>query len=262
MKTVTFVLLVLALTLGAAYVVQQKRFSDRLHRVQGDAFTYSNQWLEARSRLDERDKVIGTLETNLNQRGDQLALISNDLVKANGDLTQTRTDLAKAQSEIKTVRSDFEKQTSRITELEGEKDVLTKKLEDLTGSINSLETQITDTKRKLANAEGNRDFLLKELKRLQDEKATLVAQFNNIATLRDQLAKLREDAAISQRISWTKKGVYQRREMKGAEALIVPAEPAATPASRLDVEVEQSGQVRVLSTTNSPPATNSASPPK
>jgi len=262
MKTATFVLLVLALTLGAAYVVQQKRFTDRLQSMQGNAFSYSNQWLEARSRLEERDKVIGTLETNLTQRAEQLALISNDLVKANGDLTLTRTDLAKAQSDIKTVRSDYEKQTSRITELEGEKDVLTKKLEELTNSINALESQITETKRKLANAEGNRDFLLKELKRLQDEKSTLVAQFNNIATLREQLAKLREDAAISQRLSWTKKGVYQRREMKGAEALIAPTEPAGTPASRLDVEVDQSGQVRVLSTTNSPPVTNSASPPK
>ncbi len=262
MKTATFVLLVLALTLGAAYVVQQKRFSDRLHSVQGDAITYSNEWLQARTRLDERDKVIETLNTNLTQRGEQLALISNDLVKANGNLTQTRTDLAKAQSEIKTVRSDYEKQASRLTELEGEKDVLTKRLEELTNSINSLEGQITETKRKLANAEGNRDFLLKELKRLQDEKATLVAQFNNIATLRQQLAKLREDAAISQRLSWTKKGVYQRRDMKGAEALIAPTESGGAPASRLDVEVEQGGAVRVLSPTNTPPVTNNTSPPK
>lgn len=262
MKTATFVLLVLALTLGAAYVVQQKRFSDRLQRLQGDAFSYSNQWLETRGRIEERDKVIGTLETNLNRRGEQLGLVSNELVRANGDLTLTRTELAKAQSEVKTVRSEFDKQTSRITELEVEKDVLTKRLEELTNSIASLEKQITETRRKLAGAEGNRDFLLKELKRLQDEKATLVAQLNNIAALREQLAKLREDAAISQRLSWTKKGVYQRRDMKGAEALIVPAEPAGASPSRLEVEVDQSGQVRVLPTTNSPPATNPVAPPK
>ena len=78
----------------------------------------------------------------------------------------------------------------------GQNDDLTKKMSDLNTSINNLESQIAVTQKKLADSEGDRELLLKELKRLQAEKAELERRFNDLAVLRDQVRKLRDDVAV------------------------------------------------------------------
>ena len=94
-------------------------------------------------------------------------------------------------------------------------------------------------------ADGDRTYLLAELKRLQQDKSALVAQFNSLATLRTQIAKLREEAAIKQRLAWMRSGVYARQDMKGAERLFARSpEPAVAPNNRLDVELERNGAGR------------------
>jgi chromosome segregation ATPase len=112
----------------------------------------------------------------------------------------------------------------------------------LTVSITSLETKITETKQKLAASEGDRKFLLTELTRLQNEKETLVAQFNSLAALRTQVAKLREEAAVSQRLAWMQMGVYNMRDKKGAERLLATTPASVKPESRLEIELQQNGR--------------------
>src|SRR5437868_6465012 len=85
------------------------------------------------------------------------------------------------------VTNEIAKRDSKIKELEGQNDEMTKKLTELNGSIGSLEKQIADTEKRLAASEGDRAFLLKELKRLQIEKAELERQFNDLVVLRDQV---------------------------------------------------------------------------
>jgi len=99
----------------------------------------------------------------------------------------------------------------------------------------------------LAAAEGDRQELLTQLKKLETEKSNLVAQFNNISILRTQLAKLREEAAIAQRLAWIRTGVYSNQEKKGAQRLLAEvAEKREGTGNRLDVEVEQGGGARVV----------------
>ena len=88
---------------------------------------------------------------------------------------------------------------------------------DLNTSITSLESQIDNTKKKLAASEGDRDFLLNELKRLQTEKAELERKFNDLAVLRDQVRKLRDELSIARRLEWIRRGLYG--SAKGAEKL-------------------------------------------
>src|SRR5262249_38747854 len=123
------------------------------------------------------------------------------------------------------------------------------KMNDLQGSIVLLEGQISDTKKKLELAEGDRQTLLTQLKKLESEKADLLAQFNNIRTLRTQLAKLREEAAIAQRLAWTRAGVYINQEKKGAERLLADtaADKKEKTDNRLNVEIEQNGGTKVTS---------------
>jgi chromosome segregation ATPase len=254
MKIATLIFVVIALVLGAALILQQKRTAESLGPTRTEAMRFSNEWRQARTQLDERDRVMASIETALNRRNEELATATTQLAQAKGDLAQTKNDLTKAQGDLRAAQTELEKKTTQVNELEGEKDALTKTMNELTNSIQLLEVRIADTKRKLANAEGNRDFLLQELKRLQDEKATLAAQFNDLAALRAQISKLKEEAAVNQRLTWMQQGLYQRRDMKGAEALFSPSAPDSLPGSRLNVEVERTGSSRVVPETNAPAA--------
>jgi len=148
-------------------------------------------------------------------------------------------------------------QQALITQLESQRDDLAKKMDELTASINTLETRIADTKQKLATSEGDRAFLLKELANLQGEKANLVAQFNSLKAVRAQLAKLRDEAAINQRLAWMQTGLYNLRDKKGAERLLVTSPAPVSTDSRLEVDLEQNGNARGKTT----PATSAPTGP-
>ena len=126
-------------------------------------------------------------------------------------------------------------------------------------SITSLESQIDDTKKKLAASEGDREFLLKELKRLQAEKAELERKFNDLAVLRDQVRKLRDELSIARRLEWIRRGLYGFE--RGAERLQKGLPAGAQTNYDLNVEIKQSGGAKIVPTaTNTPPAT-APSPP-
>ncbi len=235
MKPIIIILTIISLGLGVGMLVEHQRANDKVKSLADENVRFSNQWQVATLKLDDVQQVAANLENTLNQRTASLAAASNELARTGADLAKVQTDFKVAQAEV-------EKQTARVTELEGQRDDLTKKMEDLTASIKSLENQIEDTKKKLASAEGDRQVLSNELKRLQDEKSVLVAQFNDLAALRAQVAKLKEEAAIGQRIAWIKAGVYSARDKKGAERLLSsPFLTAVTPDNRLDIELRQSG---------------------
>jgi len=178
----------------------------------------------------------------------------NDIAM-NSHLAQASGDLTKVQAEFNAAQTEMKNQQSQIARLESQRDDLTKKMDDLTGSINNLETSITETKQKLATSEGDRSFLLKELARLQNEKATLVAQWNNLSSLRTQVAKLREEAAITQRLAWMHSGLYTTRDQKGAERLFVNSQLPAIGDNRLEVEVDQNGRAKVVPPPSGPKST-------
>ena len=83
-----------------------------------------------------------------------------------------------------------------------------------------------DTERRLTATEGDREFLLTELKRLQVEKAELERQFNDLSVLRTQVAKLKEELTVSRRLEWLRMGIYGMQDKKGAELLMAKGGPA------------------------------------
>ncbi len=204
--------------------------------------TISNEVVEAKSKADEEAKLAAYLQNNLTLRASELTAASNNL-------TQAAASLASVQAELATVRGDATKSAARVAELEGQKDELHLKLKELASSIESLNAHIAEAKRKLAAAEGDRASLTKELAKLQSDKAELLRQFNDIAALRAQVALLRDEAAINQRLAWIREGVYQTAGRKGAEALI--AKPATT---TLVGDPALNVEIREKSTTTNPPA--------
>ena len=197
--------------------------------------SFSNEVREIRIKADEEARLAAYLQSNLTARVTELAAATNNL-------SQTAAALASIQSELKAKQDEAGKNAARITELEMQKDGLQLKLDELAGSIKGLNAQIAEAKRKLAAAEGDRDSLSKELAKLQADKSELLRQFNDLTALRTQVALLRDEAAISQRLAWTAQGVYQAAGRKGAEALVSkPSAPALVGEPSLNVEVHEKG---------------------
>src|SRR2546429_8064858 len=138
---------------------------------------------------------------------------------------------------------------------------MTKQMTDLNTSISNLESQVAETQRKLEASEGDREILLKELKRLQAEKAELERRFNDLAVLRDQVRKLRDELSIARRLEWIRRGLYGSE--RGAEKL-QKGLAAAGPQTNYDlnVEIKQSGGAKIVSPSTNAPATNVPAPPK
>ena len=143
--------------------------------------------------------------------------------------------------------AELAKSEARIKELEGQKLALDEQANDLKSSIGNLAKSIADTEKKLAASEGDREFLLKELKRLQVEKADLERQFNDLSLLRTQVAKLKDELSISRRLEWIRMGIYGMQVQKGAERLLAP-NLTPNPASNfnLQVELKQDGGAMVV----------------
>ena len=245
MKTAVIVLTVVTLGLAAGLLVEHRQATQAVKSAQDDRNSYSNSWQETKVKLEEAQKVGAALEGKLNLSTEALTAASNTLAKTSTDLAQANSDLTKVQADFASAQAEVKKQQGQIAALETQRDDLTKKMDELTASITSLEGKIDDTKKKLASSEGDRNFLLKELDRMQNEKAALVAQFNNLATLRAQVAKLKEEAAINQRLAWIRMGVYEQREKKGAERLLAATPAPSKPDSRLEIELEQNGRGKI-----------------
>ena len=189
----------------------------------------SNEWAQTSAKLDSQRAVNLALERDVASRTEEVKSFSNNLATTSADLAKTQAD---AKAAMETAEAAMKQRDAKIKDLEGERDDLTKRMTELNGSITKLEESIGETKRKLAASEGDRDFLLKELKRLQTEKADLERKFQDLAMLREQVRKLRDELSISRRLDWIRRGLYGDIG-KGAERLqrgFVTVTPASTNA--------------------------------
>lgn len=231
MKPLVVVLSIVCLAL-AAQVWLRQRPGNRAHQeiaaLSTSVSAYSNEVRESRQKAGEEAKLAAYLQSNLTAKAAELTALSNQLTEAT--------------TALETAQTAARKSDSRIAELEGQKDELQSKLNELAGAIRSLNTQIAEARRKLAAAEGDRDSLTRELTKLQSDKAELLRQFNDIAALKAQVALLRDEAAVNQRLAWMAQGVYRSAGRKGAEALMNrPGAPVLAGDPSLNVEVREKG---------------------
>jgi chromosome segregation ATPase len=241
-------ILVIALCVGlwmrhTAAVKQARELQDKVNLL-------SSQVVQANSDLNEAKQVNSTLEAHLQEESEASKRLSNVLTQTSATLAKTEADAKKAAQQA---AEEVAKRDQRISELESQRDDLTKRMTELNGAISGLEGQISETQRKLAASEGDRAFLLKELKRLQQEKMELERQFSDLAALRDQVGKLKEELSLSKRLDWIRRGLYGSTP-KAAEKLKQPL-TSTNKNFDLNVELHQSGAVKV-----NPPATNAPAP--
>jgi chromosome segregation ATPase len=201
---------------------------------------------KAREDIQAGQLAQQAAQQRINNLQEQLTASKSETAMAR----QQNVDLAaKSQQEIAA-------RDARINDLNSNNDELTKKISGLNISIQGLEKNIVETERKLAAAEGDREFLVKELKRLQAEKAELEQRMKDLAYLRDQVRQLREELNIARRLDWIRRGIYGAGEIKKGsqimqEALTQPK--ASQPGHSLEVEITRDGAVKVAPGTNAPP---------
>jgi len=260
MKAAIIVLIILAAGLGVGLLVRHNK-AIKLEEAQvTEITTFSNRLVETSAKLDEQERVTMFLETNKAMLTRELLSTSNTLTKTAADLAKSRND---AQAAAEAAKAEMAKRDARIGELETQRDDLTKKMDGLTLDIGNLGKQIAETEKQLAASEGDREFLLKELKRMQTEKAELERQFNDLSLLRTQVAKLKDELSIARRLEWIRMGIYGTQEKKGAELLMAPTLTGAPrPAYNLNVELKQDGATTVITNTPGGPTNSTSLPPK
>lgn len=250
MKPLIAILILVSLALAGSLLYRHSTAQKKSEADGATILQLSNKVVKTEGELTEQQKVNQELEKDLTARTQQLLETSNTLVTVNATLVKVREE---AKIAATNAAADIAKRDARINELETQRDDLTKRMTDLNTQIGSLESKISDTQRKLAASEGDREYLLKELKRLQSEKNDLERQFNDLAMLREQVRKLRDELSISKRLDWIRRGLYG--SLKGAERL-QQGFPVMTNGSRtnfdLNVEIKQSGDATVIPSTNNP----------
>jgi chromosome segregation ATPase len=252
MKAAIVFLILASLGLGVGLMVRHKQAVEVKKQDEEKITILSKNIEDTKNKLDEQEKLAMYLQTNLLVRTEELSSTSNNLTRLSSDLARTQKEM---QAAAEAARAAIAERDSQIAKLTSETNAMTQKMDDLTASIGKLGKQITDTETKLAASEGDREFLLKELKRLQVEKAELERQFNDLSALRSQVAKLKEELSIARRLEWIRLGIYGAAEKKGAEKLMAGTTgPAKTNVFNLNVELKQDGGATVVSPDGAKPA--------
>jgi len=241
----TIVLVLISVGLIGGLIWTQKQSSDQRSKDTDTITYYSNQVVQTTATLDQQRQVNISLEADLKKGKDSY----NELTNA---FTQVSVNLDKSEASLKASQEEVQRRDTRIADLETQNQALDQRALDLSSAMTNLTVQIDDTKKKLAASEGDKAFLEKELQRLISEKAELERQFNDLAVLRTQVAKLKEELNISRRLDWIRQGLFARADQRGAEQLMQKVAAStnrpskAQPTYDLNVEVSADGTVKVI----------------
>jgi len=250
MKAAIVFLILVTLGLGVGLMMRHQQATEVKKQDDEIKTVLSNRVEQTQAKLDEQEKIAMYLQTNLTLKAEELTVTSNTLTKIEADLARTKK---KMQDEAEAARLEIERRDAQIFQLTAQTNQLTMKMDDLTSNIDKLGKLINDTERKLAASEGDREFLLKELKRLQTEKAELEKQFSDLSVLRTQISKLKEELSVARRLEWIRMGIYGMQDKKGAERLMNPSTPSTrTNNFNLNVELRQDGGATIVPNTNAP----------
>jgi chromosome segregation ATPase len=254
MKATNWILILLCLILAGILIWRHQSAVAQAQSSQATIYQLSNQWVQTSTKLSEQQQATTRLETNLAFRSEELTSLSNKLESVSAALARNE---AQAKAAQQAAQEEMAKRDAKIANLESQRDDLSDRMTRLSGSLTNLEGRIRETQRKLAASEGDRQFLLKELNRLQAEKAELERQMSDLAFLRSQVHKLRNELAVSRRLDWLRRGLLGFAR-KGGEIL---QNGFATPTARtnynLNVEFKRQGGARVVpAATNAPAKTN------
>jgi chromosome segregation ATPase len=228
----------------------KKGADERFKRDTDAILDFSNQLVTARANLDELGQVNLRLTNDLAASHQESLAFSNQFSEASGALASTKASLQGAQNQIAGL-------SQRIAGLTAQNQVLDQRAAALSSAIAGLNAQIAETRQKLTYTETNNTFLEKELQRQTSARTELEGKFNNLAVVRTQAKKLKDDLVAARRLQWMREGADPSQQQKGGQLLTQRAAPVPErpPHYDLNVEVGSDGAIRVV-----PMATNVPAP--
>ena len=241
-KVIIVVLAVVAIGLAIALFAAKKQAEDQRAADLSSIVDFSNQVVNAQSKIGDLNQVNITYSNKLAVSELQSAQFSNDLASTSATLATSQSDLASAQGEITNLNS-------RLAELEVQNKSLDDRLGALTNQLTNLNAQIADTQEKLAHAEAGNEFLQQELQKQVAQRAELEHKFNDLDQLRQQVRKIKSDLFVARRLQMEK---YDNSGKKGAEMLVMRRDNPYTPPATIDantslnVEIGSDGSVHVI----------------
>jgi len=259
-KVAIILLVLICLGLCVALVIRLKDREASLKGAVEESQRLSKDLGTVRENLDQTNKAKVQVEGDLKTMEADFLATSNRMNTEINKLTAEKAAVEKESKTIAQLLKDKEeklvKSEARVAELQTERSDLNSKLAELGLTITNLSKQIASTERELTVSLGDREFLLKELKRMQAEKAELERQFNDLTALKSQVSKLKSELAVARRIEFIRAGLLGN--LRGAEKLMRRDEPRGpeSNAFRLNVELKKDGGARIV------PATNAAAPVK
>lgn len=253
MKNLIGVIILAALCVGLGVILftTKKQAEEVKRQDESKILGLSNEWTKTSLQLEEQRQVNVALTNDLSATRSEFLKLTNQYVALASTLSQTEASLKASQNAVA-------ERDQKIAALETQNRELDEKAIDLSAALTNLTVQIVETQRKLDASEGDKAFLEGELKRLMAEKAELERQFNDLAILRAQVAKLKEELSIARRLDWIRKGLFAADEQKGAQKLLNlrnQGQQTNTSVYDLNVEVNADGSVKVI-----PPLTNAPAP--
>jgi predicted nucleic acid-binding Zn-ribbon protein len=212
------------------------------------------------TKLGETVNELATTKENLVVKNTALTQATEKLGTATTQLTQAKDELEKKNGSLVAALKELEDGQARIARLETDLQVVNQQVGGLKTQINSLAENIGVTQRKLAAAVGDRAFLLRELKRMQEEKAELEKHLNNLEYVRTQYKMLKSKWASSERLRMIREGIgqYGKKDPneKGVSNLRKLARRNEKPANQgtasqvnpdqLSVELKSDGTVTIV----------------
>ena len=248
-KTIIVILAVACVALGIALIAYKNSGDTQHDKDVSSIVDFSNQVVNADQHIDSLNQVNLSLTNDLMTSQQQEAELSNSLATAEATLTSV-------QSQVVTLTNQVATLNTQVTDLQAQNNELDQRAAELTNTIAQLNAQITETENKLAVATTNNDFLQSELEKQLAEKTALERRFNDLASVRTQVRKLKDEMYVARRMELSR---YQNWSSK-LGALLMQRTPLTAPPNTgnpydLNVEVSSDGSVKVI-----PPmgATNSA----
>ncbi len=222
---------------------------------------YSNQLVDVGVQLKDLREVNISLTNDLALSRQQIQELSNTLATANLVIAETKTSLAETKTSLAGAQDQITNLTVHVADLETQNKALDQHAGELTNTIAQLDAQIAYTQSRLALTETNSAFLQAELQKQMAQRAEMEHKFNDLAEVRSQVVKLKEEIFIARRMALMKN---DNGGKKGAELLMKRTPPPQTnqPAAKapgsydLNVEVGSDGSVKIIppsGATNPPP---------
>ena len=169
----------------------------------------------AQTDLTEAKTALETENAALKQERDglqlkhstEIGLVEEKLLTTQTQLDAKTTELTSATTALADAKTAADTAEAKVTELTAKIDDFNVQKGALQTQVAGLNDKITETTNKLEAAEGDRVFLLRELNRLEDEKAKLVERINDIDFLAKQLKTIKNRVAEARRRRWREMGV-------------------------------------------------------